>query len=140
MNFIARLKTLVEQNAAQFFQFALVGVLNTAVDFSVFVFLNKIIIIHYIYCQIAGYSAGILNSFLWNKYWTFNKGQKHQKLFSQFGKFMFVNGVSLLSTLIGLAILIDFFNMSVILAKIAILVISQLINFLGYKFLVFKYN
>jgi len=96
--------------------------------------------IHYVYCQIAGYSAGVLNSFIWNKVWTFNRGQRHQNIFTQFGKFLSINGLSLFITLLGLAILIDFFYLPTIIAKIAILIVSQLINFLGYKFLVFGYN
>jgi len=115
-----------------------VGVLNTAVDFSVFMLLNKMMLIHYSYCQIAGYSAGVLNSFVWNKCWTFKNGDITQKIFSEFGKFLIINGLSLFITLISLMFLIDFLHTPTIPAKLVVLIVSQLINYLGYKFLVFR--
>lgn len=128
---------LFQQHAAQFYRFVFVGALNTAVDLGIFLFLNNLMVVHYIYCQIGGYSAGVFNSFIWNKYWTFQQPKKNQSLLSQFGKFLLVNGVSLLLTLIGLAILIDFWAVPAIAAKLLILFLSQLVNFAGYRFLVF---
>jgi putative flippase GtrA len=65
--------------------------------------------------KIAGYSAGVLNSFVWNKCLTLKKDGNYQNVFSQFGKFLFVNGLSLGSILIGLAILIDYLYIPTIL-------------------------
>jgi len=126
------------KSAGQFLRFACVGILNTAIDFGVFMLLYKIVSVHYAFCQISGCLVGILNSFAWNKYWTFEKTQNHQNVVSQFGIFFIVNGFSLVLSLVGLAILIDVLALPVTIAKIVILFFSQFINFIGYKLLVFK--
>lgn len=53
-----------------FWKFNLIGMLNTIVDILVFSFL---IYIHVPagWAQVFGYSCGILNSFIWNRNWTF---------------------------------------------------------------------
>ena len=54
----------------QVLKFAVVGVLNTLVDFAVFQTLN--LTLGWVYAaQVAGYTFGVINSYLWNSNWTF---------------------------------------------------------------------
>lgn len=56
----------------QVIQFAIVGVLNTLVDFAVFQALN--LTLGWVYAaQVLGYTFGIINSYLWNSNWTFRE-------------------------------------------------------------------
>ena len=56
----------------QVVQFAIVGVLNTLVDFAVFQVLN--LTLGWVYAaQVLGYTFGVVNSYLWNSNWTFRE-------------------------------------------------------------------
>ena len=75
-----------KESLGQFLKFALVGVLNTVVDFLVFQLLNLTL-------GWIGYSAGVLNSYFWNSRWTFRK--EHQRSAREAAAFVVVNLVSL---------------------------------------------
>lgn len=59
-------------------KFALVGVVNTLIDFAVYALLTTIGV-NYILAQWISYSAGILNSYVMNRKWTFEKKEKSSK-------------------------------------------------------------
>lgn len=120
----------------QFVRFALVGVLNTAVDYAVFAALFRVGDVHYALCQVAGYGAGVVNSFVWNRRWTFDLPRRRRPA-TQFLRFVLVNLVSLGVAEIGLAVLIDAAGMPVPAAKVLVTIAAQFINFLGYKLWVF---
>ncbi|MCI9194668.1 MAG: GtrA family protein [Angelakisella sp.] len=52
-------------------KFAAVGVVNTLVDFLVFTVLAQALSVNVYLAQVAGYSAGVLNSYVLNRSWTF---------------------------------------------------------------------
>lgn len=63
------------QTVSQFIKFALVGVMNTIVDFAVFQALN--LLLGWVYfAQVIGYCCGLVNSYLWNSSWTFRQEKK----------------------------------------------------------------
>lgn len=124
-------------------KFAVVGILNTVLDFAI---LNVLI-------SISGIAEGplattfkglafivaVVNSYYWNKYWTFNFKGKVEKEFLQF----------LVVSLIGFGLNIGAFSLVVnvvgsggtVWANIGALAgtLAGLVwNFLGYKFIVFK--
>lgn len=81
-----------KESLGQFLKFALVGVLNTVVDFLVFQLLNLTLGWTYL-AQVIGYSAGVLNSYFCNSRWTFRK--EHQRSAREAAAFVVVNLVSL---------------------------------------------
>ena len=81
-----------KENIWQFLKFAVVGVLNTVVDFLVFQLLNLTLGWMYM-AQVIGYSAGVLNSYFWNSRWTFRK--EHKRSAREAASFLVVNLVSL---------------------------------------------
>jgi len=52
-------------------KFALVGVLNTGVDFAVFALLALAAGVPVLWAQVLSYGAGVVNSYIWNRRWTF---------------------------------------------------------------------
>ncbi len=118
-------------------RFAVVGILNTGVDFAVFSILKGLFGVHYGISQVAGYSAGILNSFVINKLWTFEIHGVDKKTPLEFARFLVVNAVSLGVSLLGLDLLGTGSGMNIYLAKAIVTVIAQVINFAGYRFWVF---
>lgn len=85
-------KLAVRQTAGQFLKFAVVGVLNTLVDFAMFQALN--LLLGWVYAaQVAGFTCGVINSYLWNSNWTFRK--ERTKSFREMSLFLLVNLLSL---------------------------------------------
>ena len=76
----------------QMAKFAIVGVLNTLVDFAVFQTLN--LTLGWVYlAQVLGYTAGIVNSYLWNSNWTFR--EQRTRSLREMTLFLLVNLASL---------------------------------------------
>ncbi len=53
-------------------RFATVGVMNTVIDFALFNLLALGFGVHVAVANTVSYSTGILNSYLWNRNWTFS--------------------------------------------------------------------
>jgi len=119
------------KNIKQFSRFIVVGCTNFAVSFVVFyIFYNYLKLSELLFAvlgpagdhlkrvlqgigaqsadatlaNIIGYSAGIINSFVWNKLWTFKA--RHEAA-SQFGRFLLLNIACLLLSSLSLFIFID---------------------------------
>jgi len=118
-------------------RFGCVGCLNTMFDFGIFSLLNSLFGINYVISQIVSYSSGTLNSFLFNKFWTFGGAITGKKTTMEMVQFIVVNSVSLGVSLVGLTILMKDNNMNPFFAKILSMLLAQVVNFLGYRFWVF---
>ncbi|URZ01354.1 GtrA family protein [Clostridium felsineum] len=118
-------------------RFGCVGCLNTLVDFGMFSILNSLFGLNYIISQIVSYSSGTLNSYLFNKFWTFTDTRTKKKTTSEIVQFILVNAASLGVSLIGLSILMNNNHINSFIAKILSMVLAQVVNFLGYRFWVF---
>ena len=118
-------------------RYVVVGVINTGVDFLVFFLLKNFLGAHFAVSQIAGYSAGLLNSFLMNKFWTFEDKQVNKKTYSQAIKFTVVNLISLGISIYGLKLLIDSAGLNMYISKGCITFLTFAINYIGYKLWVF---
>lgn len=119
-------------------RFSVVGVLNTFVDFLMFTAAYQLIGIHYTQSQVIGYSFGIINSFILNKNWTFEGGNTKKKTPLELVQFVIVNICTLIITLFCMKALVNNLSLNVYLAKIIITFIAQGINFVSYRFLIFK--
>ena len=76
----------------QMAKFAIVGVLNTLVDFAVFQTLN--LTLGWVYAaQVLGYTFGVTNSYLWNSNWTFR--EQRTRSWKEVALFLLVNLASL---------------------------------------------
>lgn len=118
-------------------RFGCVGCLNTMFDFGVFSLLNSFFGINYVISQIVSYFSGTLNSYLCNKFWTFNDTKTNKKTRKEIIQFIVVNSASLGVSLIGLSILMKDNSLNPLFAKIIAMVLAQVVNFLGYRFWVF---
>ena len=138
-NFIVRIKLiLTSEEHLEVFKFLAVGLLNTLVDISVSFVMNGFFGIYYAICQIVGYSAGTLNSFFLNKFFTFKNRGNEQNSLQQFVRFIVINLISLGTTLLALRLLMDVFLFNFYISKVIITFLSLFINFIGSKFWVFR--
>lgn len=65
----------------QFLKFVLVGTSNTLIDFAIYTALTRLSVFwfnHKIGAAAIGFLIATVNSYIWNKYWTFkNKSDQH---------------------------------------------------------------
>ncbi len=85
-------KSEAKKTVWQMMKFAIVGVLNTMVDFAVFQALNLLLGWVYV-AQVIGYTCGIINSYIWNSNWTFR--EQRTRSFREIALFIVVNLASL---------------------------------------------
>ena len=117
-----------------FIKFALVGVVNTLIDFVVYALLTTIGV-NYILAQWISYSAGILNSYVMNRKWTFERKEKSSK--REVISFVIVNLITLSLTSFLLTVLYNKWGISLLISKLLITIVSVGINFIGTKLFVF---
>lgn len=136
---MGKVKELVANNKTtivQFCKFMLVGVLNFAVDNGIFNLLNYVFFVNYIVAKIISYSCGVINSFFFNRLWTFKKKLKYFSL--DFAKFILVNLISLGFSVLALYIFVQRFMVPEWLGNILSTFFSFTVNFAGNKLLVFR--
>lgn len=134
-------------------KFGLVGILNTFVDLGVLnlfiIFFNQTSGLYYSIFKGASFVAAVINSYFWNKFWTFHTQKPSTPVQSGRREFLQFLGVSAGGLIINIAIARIFTDLinpfgsltdrqwataAAVFATLAGLVW----NFLGYKFFVFK--
>jgi len=123
-----------KEQGGQFLRFCTVGAGNTLVDLSLF-FLLTLGPVPYLLAQVLAYSAGVVNSFILNRYWTF--GVKGRSSLTEIIRFITVNAVSLAFTSGLLVILCETSHTSLWLAKTAATGAGLILNFIGSSMWVF---
>ncbi|KMY57273.1 membrane protein [Geobacillus stearothermophilus] len=113
-------------------RFGLVGVSNTAVDFAVF-FLLTAAGAKAAVAQAVAYGAGMANSYIWNRRWTFQVKRKAN--IKEVLRFLVVNGLSFGASLAVLLAAERF--ASLWLAKLAATIAGMAVNFIGSRYWVF---
>ncbi|MFC0298378.1 GtrA family protein [Geobacillus jurassicus] len=113
-------------------RFAVVGASNTAVDFAVF-FLLAAAGVPAAAAQVVSYGAGMANSYIWNRRWTFEVKRKAN--IGEFLRFLAVNGLSLGASL-GVLLVADRFA-PLWLAKSVATLVGMAANFAGSRYWVF---
>lgn len=116
-------------------KFGITGLANTLVDYVVFLLLVALGLDVY-FSQCCSFVAGMLNSYLINRRWTF---QTKQRFFSlQIVKFVLSNLSVLAVSMILLKLFMDVVGWSIPLAKLAAVCITMGINFLVSRLWVFR--
>ena len=75
-------------------RFLIVGVANTIVGLGTILLLQEVVGVPYRWANVSGYAVGLVNSFLWNKFWTFQSpGWQKTELYRFFFVFLISFGV-----------------------------------------------
>ncbi len=133
----------------QLAKFVLVGALNTFIDLGILILLLTIfgITAGFLYSifKAFSFSCSVVNSYFWNKFWTFEKKETRVRA-KEFGKFFLIAGIgfflnvgiaSFLVNIIGPQFGLAAEIWAIVGAFTAIICVFMW-NFLGYKFIVFK--
>lgn len=119
----------------KFVKFGITGVMNTVVDFAVFMLLSYLGLNAYL-AQTVSYSCGMLNSYIVNRSWTF-KGS--DRFFSrQMIRFIIANLLLLLCSVVLLWVFTEKMSFSKIVAKLFATAIIMAVGFIVNRVWVFK--
>ncbi len=116
-------------------KFGLVGLLNTGITLLIIFILQNLLHINYKAANFTGYLLGFINSFFWNKIWTFNSNGPVQ---IESILFIAVFGVCYILQLAVLILLKENLKINVNIAQILGMIFYTSISFLGNKFITFR--
>ena len=119
----------------QGFRFIIVGISNAIIGLGLIYLCYNLLRINYKLSNIIGYSCGFINSFIWNKKWTFKSNKRALKEFFLFG-FIFLISFSL--NFISIIACVEKFGLTPNLAQLVGVFIYTTTNFLGNKFITFR--
>ena len=125
----------IKQNVRSLVLFSLVGMSNTLIDYIVFFLLYHWFHHYYLVIQVFAYLCGMVNSYLLNKYWTFQKKNAPNRV--EILKFITVNALALSASFISLYVANHNLNLSMFICKTIATSMSFIVNYVGNRFLVF---
>ncbi len=117
---------LTLSNPPKFIKFGVTGVMNTAVDFIIFFILSSLGATYYI-AQIMSYSAGVMNSYFFNRTWTFEQKDRINK--KEFIRFVTVNLITLLLSTLVLKLSLQQGNLPLLFGKVIATLFGMGINY-----------
>ena len=141
----------------QVVRFGLVGIFNTILDYGLFYVFFSLLNLDKNLAQVFATAVAMTNSYLVNRYWTFQKTGGVQ--YGEIWRFLAVNGLSLLTILLCLNLFFDVLklyvlanwilsvlgipyilagDMAVLFSKVLAIPFSLAVNFLGNRLWVFK--
>jgi len=117
----------------QIIKFCCVGILNTIVGYGAF-----FILVNYLYYLLAlliAHIIGVINSFLWNKFWIF----KTKKFYlTEFIKFNVIYVIVFVVNAVALFVSVDIIYVDPKLAQLVLLPVITIISFFGQKLWTFR--
>lgn len=129
-------KLFKRRGIRQFIKFGIVGVSSTVIDWGIYLLLTRIFGIYYLMAKILSFGVAVLNSYIWNRRWTFRSNDP-QKL-RQFIKFLTISIVGLVLNSTIMFIAVDKLKYHDIIGLVLATGIVTIWNFLANKFYTFK--
>ena len=121
------------ESRTQIIKFCGIGILNAIVSYGTFFLL--VIYLYYLVALLIAHIIGVINSFLWNKYWVFKT--KKFNLW-EFIKFNLIYAIIFIVNAISLFVCVDIINMDPIFAQLLLLPIITGVSFFGQKLWTFN--
>jgi len=116
-------------------KFLVVGIMNAAIGLGVIYSTYNLLNVNYILSNVLGYGCGIVNSFIWNRRWTFrSKKDPKPEILLFFLMFGVSYGVNLLVTVIC----VEKLGIQPNIAQLAGIFFYTTSNFFGNKYVTFR--
>jgi len=128
-------RRIMQARLGSFFRFAIVGVLNTAIDYTIFLGLSWAGV-SIVLAQTLSYSAGTLNSYLLNRNWTFRE-RNLSGTWKPFVSFIMLNLITLGCTTALLSLLYQLTDWTLPICKLLATLAGLAINYSGSRLWVF---
>lgn len=125
----------LNEDIKRFVKFGIVGVLNTIINWVIFIALNKLGV-YYILSNIIAYSLSTLNSYICNSKWVFNHNGENVRKTTI--KFIVLNFIGLILNTTILYVLVDIVGLYKIISLIITTLIVMILNYFINKLWVFK--
>lgn len=109
-------------------KFGIIGVINTLLFFTLFFLFFNIIKFHYLLATTISYFLAIINSFAFNKKWTFESNGNSRK---EFIKFCFVNCIAIIVNSLVMFLLVDKIGLNPWFAQVLTICVTMCVNYLG---------
>lgn len=120
----------------QLIRFGIVGVINTLITLIVIYVLQELLHIKYTIANLAGYIAGVINSFFWSKLWVFKK--LNSNFMREAVLFLVSFGICYGIQFVALLLLVEVLHMVDTWAQLVSMVVYTLCNFALNKCITFK--
>jgi len=120
----------------QFIKFCIIGAVNTIIDYSIYLLLNRVFGLYFLYANIIAIIVAMTSSFIFNKYWTFRNNEK--KIRSQSIKFIIVNIIYFFLNNFIVFALANYLAVYDILAKITATIVGLFWNFVANRYWTFR--
>ena len=117
-------------------KFGVTGAANTLIDFGVYTLLAVALGLSVPFSQVCGYSAGMLNSYLVNRSWTFRTGERFFSL--QLVRFIVGNLAVLLLSVLLINLCTVQLGLGKLTAKLVVTCFTLAVNFLISRLWIFK--
>lgn len=117
----------VASNIRLFLKFSLIGCSNVIITLTAFYIMYNLLAFNYLVGSIFAYSLGIVNSFTWNRLWTFKKRKSDVK--REFVRFITVNLVGLGMNACIMYLLVDVICTNPFLAQVVAIGLVLIFNF-----------
>jgi putative flippase GtrA len=123
------------KSLVQFVKFGIVGISNTLLTAATIWLLLKVLNCSDYFSNLVGYIVGLINSFIWNRKWTF---ESKTNLSVTVFKFILTFAISYLFQLGNLYLLLHFTSVDPYFCQLLSIVVYTCINFVLNKYYTFK--
>lgn len=124
------------QEFKRMIKFGITGVLNTLIDMAVFFLLSSWLNVNVYAAQVCGYAAGMLNSYLINRSWTFHSQSRFFSL--EAVKFLLGNLFVLALSMLPIKLCEDVLRLTRFFTKIVTTCFTLVLNFFISRFWIFR--
>lgn len=133
---LERLKYCDKKTLWQLIRFGIVGVINTLITLAVIYLLQEVLDVKYTKANLAGYVAGVINSFFWSKLWVFKK--LNSNFIREAVLFLISFGVCYGIQFVSLLVLVELLHIPDLWAQLLGMVVYTLCNFIMNRCITFK--
>jgi putative flippase GtrA len=123
-------------NWLQFIRYAVVGASGYVASIAAFAFLYEVVGATYWLAATGAFCLALTNNFLWNRHWTFRAGDGHVGF--QVSRFVFINCLAFLFSLVVLHLLIDIAGVPPVAAQAVAVLAAAPPNYVAHRIWSFR--
>jgi putative flippase GtrA len=123
-------------NWFQFVRYGVVGASGYVVSIATFAFLYDVVGATYWIAATGAFCLALTNNFLWNRHWTFRAGDGHVGF--QASRFVLINCLAFLWSLVVLHVLIDVFDVPAVAAQSIAVLAAAPPNYIAHRIWSFR--
>lgn len=124
------------KESARVLRFVIIGTLNALITAIVIWLMMHVLSCNYLWSNVAGYIAALINNFFWSKYWIFSSGDG--KFLREVPLFLIAFGCAYGMQFLALLLMVEIFAMNEYVAQFLGLFVYGAVNFIMNRKLTFR--